>query len=199
MTLHARYRISKAALLEMVLGDITEEATDAIVNAANSSLLGGGGVDGAIHRAAGPRLLEECRRVRDRRGSLPPGQAVTTLAGHLKSRYVIHTVGPVWNGGGLNEPQILESCYCSVMEEATRNHCLSVSFPSISTGIFQYPVELAAPIALRTVTGLLHKPCSVTLARFVLFDLSTHGVYAKAAADLPRLFPDLQIVPDIAP
>lgn len=199
MTSHARYRIGKAGLLEMVMGDITDEETDALVNAANSSLLGGGGVDGAIHSAAGPQLLAECRKVRDRRGSLPPGQAVTTPAGNLKVKYVIHTVGPVWNGGGLNEPQILESCYCSAMAEANRNRCLSISFPSISTGIFRYPVELAAPIALRTVARLLHQPSSVTMARFVLFDQVTHHAYLQTAAELPRLFPGVAAVADTNP
>jgi O-acetyl-ADP-ribose deacetylase (regulator of RNase III) len=196
MTLHARYRIGKS-LLEIVMGDITDEETDAIVNAANSSLLGGGGVDGAIHRAAGPRLLDECRRIRDRRGTLPPGQAVTTPAGDLKVKYVIHTVGPVWNGGRINEPQILESCYSKAMEEASRNGCLSISFPSISTGAFRYPVELAAPIAVRTVAGLLDRPSSVVLARFVLFDQATHRAYIEAAADLPGLFPGVHIVADV--
>jgi O-acetyl-ADP-ribose deacetylase (regulator of RNase III) len=199
MTSHARYRIGNTGLLEMVMGDITDEETDAIVNAANSSLLGGGGVDGAIHNAAGPRLLTECRKVRDRRGSLPPGQAVTTPAGNLKAKYVIHTVGPVWNGGGLNEPQILESCYCSAMEEANRSHCMSISFPSISTGTFRYPLELAAPIALRTVARLLHQPCSVTMVRFVLFDPMTHHAYLQTAAELPRLFPGVAVVADATP
>ncbi len=194
MSSHLRYRIGKLSLLELTLGDITREETDAIVNAANSSLLGGGGVNGAIHRAAGPQLLAECRKIRDRRGSLPPGQAVITSGGNLRARYVIHTVGPVWNGGKVNEPQILESCYSNAMEEANRQGCLSVSFPSISTGIFGYPVELAAPIALRTVAGLLYQPRSVTLARFVLFDHHTHDAYARAAAELPGLFPDFQIV-----
>ena len=105
-----RYRIGSQATLELAMGDITEESTDAIVNAANSGLLGGGGVDGAIHDAAGPGLLAECKKVRDQRGPLPPGQAVTTSGGKLKARYVIHTVGPVWQGGKVNEPQILESC-----------------------------------------------------------------------------------------
>jgi O-acetyl-ADP-ribose deacetylase (regulator of RNase III) len=177
----------------MLVGDITDEETDAIVNAANSSLLGGGGVDGAIHNAAGPQLLAECRKIRDRRGSLPPGQAVTTPAGNLKTKYVIHTVGPVWNGGGLNEPQILESCYSSAMDEANRNRCVSISFPSISTGTFRYPVELAAPIALRTVAGLMHKTSSITMARFVLFDPLTHRAYLQAAAELPKLFTDISI------
>jgi O-acetyl-ADP-ribose deacetylase len=194
MSLHLRYRIGKLSALELKLGDITHEETDAIVNAANSSLLGGGGVDGAIHRAAGPQLLAECRKVRDRRGSLPPGQAVITPGGNLKAKYVIHTVGPVWNGGNVNEPQILESCYSNAMQEAARHGCLSVSFPSISTGIFGYPVSLAAPIALRAVASLLYQPRSVTLARFVLFDHHTHHAYAGAATELAGLFPHLQIV-----
>jgi O-acetyl-ADP-ribose deacetylase (regulator of RNase III) len=194
MSRDLRYRIGKLSLLELRLGDITEEMTDAIVNAANSSLLGGGGVDGAIHRAAGPQLLAECRKVRDRRGSLPPGQAVITPGGNLKAKYVIHTVGPVWNGGNMNEPEILKSCYSSAIEEASRQGCLSVSFPSISTGIFGYPVDLAAPIALGALAGLLHQPRSVTLARFVLFDRDTHRAYADAAAKLPVMFPDFQIV-----
>src|SRR5437899_3059005 len=107
-----RYQIGSDAILELVMGDITDESTDAIVNAANSSLLGGGGVDGAIHRAAGPALLAECKKIREQRGTLPPGQAVITSGAKLKARYVIHTVGPVWQGGKVNEPQILESCYC---------------------------------------------------------------------------------------
>jgi O-acetyl-ADP-ribose deacetylase len=194
MSLLLRYRIGKLSLLELTLGDITHEETDAIVNAANSSLLGGGGVDGAIHRAAGPQLLAECRKLRDRRGSLPPGQAVITPGGNLKAKYVIHTVGPVWNGGSVNEPQVLESCYSNAMTEANRHGCLSMSFPSISTGIFGYPVDLAAPVALRAVAGLLHQPGSVRLARFVLFDRQTHGVYTESAIELAGQFPHLQMV-----
>src|SRR5215471_15519990 len=136
-----RYRIGAEATLELAMGDITQENTDAIVNAANSSLLGGGGVDGAIHRAAGPNLLAECRRVREQRGTLPPGHAVATSGANLKARYVIHTVGPVWQGGTVNEPQLLESCYCNSLEEANRRSCISVSFPSVSTGAFGYPVH----------------------------------------------------------
>src|SRR5689334_13985783 len=153
-----RYRIGTKTILELVMGDITQESTDAIVNAANSSLLGGGGVDGAIHRAAGPGLLAECKKVREQRGSLPAGQAVTTSGYNLKARYVIHTVGPVWQGGMMNEPQILESCYCHSMEEADHKACTSISFPSVSTGAFGYPVDQAAQIALRTIVDLLHKP-----------------------------------------
>jgi O-acetyl-ADP-ribose deacetylase (regulator of RNase III) len=194
MTSHLRYRIGKLSLLELTLGDITEEATDAIVNAANSSLLGGGGVDGAIHRAAGPQLLAECRKIRDQRGSLSPGRAVATSGGWLKAKHVIHTVGPVWSGGNRNEPQILESCYSNAIEEASRLGCISLSFPSISTGAFGYPVELAAPIALRAVASMLHQLRSVTLARFVLFDLQTHRAYAEAAAELAEIFPNFQIM-----
>jgi O-acetyl-ADP-ribose deacetylase (regulator of RNase III) len=182
----------------LVMGDITDESTDAIVNAANSSLLGGGGVDGAIHRVAGPALLAECKKIREQRGTLPPGQAVTTSGANLKARYVIHTVGPVWQGGNRNEPQILESCYCHSMEEADSRTCASVSFPSVSTGAFGYPVDDAAEIAIRTVADLLSTPKSVTLVRFVLFDQRTHKAYARAAEQLSRNFPHLQIAPEPA-
>jgi O-acetyl-ADP-ribose deacetylase (regulator of RNase III) len=188
-----RYRIGSEATLELVMGDITEESTDAIVNAANSSLLGGGGVDGAIHRVAGPALLAECKRIREQRGSLPAGQAVTTSAANLKAHYVIHTVGPVWQGGKVNEPQILESCYCHSMEQANLKACTSVSFPSVSTGAFGYPVQAAAQIALRAMADMLHQPKSVKLVRFVLFDERTYKAYAAAAEKLSRDFPHYKI------
>jgi O-acetyl-ADP-ribose deacetylase (regulator of RNase III) len=188
-----RYRIGSDATLELVIGDITEESTDAIVNAANSSLLGGGGVDGAIHRAAGPSLLAECRKIHDQRGPLAAGQAVITGGGNLKAQYVIHTVGPVWQGGNFNEPQILESCYCHSMEQANLKSCTSVSFPSISTGAFGYPVEPAAQIALRAIADLLHQPKSGKLVRFVLFDQRTFKAYAAAAEKLSRDFPHYAI------
>jgi O-acetyl-ADP-ribose deacetylase (regulator of RNase III) len=191
-----RYRIGTNAALELVMGDITDESTDAIVNAANSSLLGGGGVDGAIHNAAGPSLLDECKRIRKQRGTLAAGQAVTTSGANLKARYVIHTVGPVWQGGNRNEPQILESCYCHAMEEADRKTCVSISFPSVSTGAFGYPVDAAAEIAIRTVADLLHTPKSVTLVRFVLFDQRTYKAYAQAAEKLGRDFPHYEIKVD---
>ena len=192
-----RYRIGKESLLELVLGDITRETTDAIVNAANASLLGGGGVDGAIHRAAGPRLLAECRKIRSQRGPLMPGHAVVTSAANLKAEHVIHTVGPVWNGGWYNEPQILESCYSNSMEEANRKGCKSVSFPSISTGAYRYPVKEAARVALRAAASLLHQPGSVTLVRFVLFDSDTHAAYAEAAEELATAFPNFQIAREV--
>ena len=177
----------------MVMGNITDETTDAIVNAANSGLLGGGGVDGAIHQAAGPSLLAECKKIREQRGPLPPGQAVTTSGADLKARYVIHTVGPVWQGGKVNEPQILESCYCNSIEQANIKSCTSVSFPSISTGAFGYPVAPAAQIALRAIADLLHEPRSVKLVRFVLFDQRTYKAYAAAAEELSRDFPHYKI------
>jgi O-acetyl-ADP-ribose deacetylase len=188
-----RYRIGLEAILELVVGDITDETTCAIVNAANSGLLGGGGVDGAIHEAAGPSLLEECKRIREQRGPLPAGQAVTTSGGDLKSRYVIHTVGPVWQGGEKNEPQILESCYCHSMEQANLKACASISFPSVSTGAFGYPVEPAAQIALRAIADLLHTPKTVKLVRFVLFEQRTFKAYAAAAEKLSRDFPNYEI------
>jgi O-acetyl-ADP-ribose deacetylase (regulator of RNase III) len=188
-----RYRIGSKATLELVMGNITDETTDAIVNAANSYLLGGGGVDGAIHKAAGPALLAECKRIREQRGPLPPGQAVTTSGADLNVRYVIHTVGPVWQGGKVNEPQILESCYCNSMEQANLKACNSVSFPSVSTGAFGYPVGPAAQIALRVIADLLHDPKSVKLVRFVLFDERTYKAYAAAAEELSRDFPHYKI------
>jgi O-acetyl-ADP-ribose deacetylase (regulator of RNase III) len=188
-----RYRIGSKATLELVMGNITDETTDAIVNAANSGLLGGGGVDGAIHKAAGPALLAECKKIREQRGPLPTGQAVTTSGADLNVRYVIHTVGPVWQGGKVNEPQILESCYCNSMEQANLKACNSVSFPSVSTGAFGYPVGPAAQIALRVIADLLHDPKSVKLVRFVLFDERTYKAYAAAAEELSRDFPHYKI------
>jgi len=193
MAQSVRYRIGSKATLELVIGDITDESTDAIVNAANSGLMGGGGVDGAIHDAAGPGLLAECKRIREQRGPLPPGQAVTTSGADLKAQYVIHTVGPVWQGGKVNEPQILESCYCNSIEQANMKACTSVSFPSVSTGAFGYPVASAAQIALRAIADLLHEPRSVKLVRFVLFDERTYKAYAAAAEELSRDFPHYKI------
>jgi O-acetyl-ADP-ribose deacetylase len=194
-----RYRVGPRAVLELVVGDITDESTDAIVNAANSSLLGGGGVDGAIHRAAGPALLAECKKIREQRGTLPAGHAVATSGANLKARHVIHTVGPVWQGGTRNEPQVLESCYCHSMEEANRRSCASVSFPSVSTGAFGYPVDAAAKVAVQAVVDMLQDPQSVRLVRFVLFDERTFKAYARAANELSRSFPHLEIKPEPVP
>ena len=190
---HSRHGNCGNRLLQLLIGDITHETTDAIVNAANSSLLGGGGVDGAIHNAAGPELLAECKKIRTHRGLLPAGQAVSTSGARLKARYVIHTVGPVWQGGEFNEPQILESCYSHSIEEAVRLGCTSISFPSIATGAFGYPLQPAAQIALRTVAEALCQPSSISTVRFVLFDQRNYQAYAQASQEIKKLFRELQI------
>lgn len=181
-----RYRIGPERLLELVMGDITDERSDAIVNAANPSLMGGGGVDGAIHDAAGPKLLEECRKVRARRGLLPPGQAVSTPGFELDAKYVIHTVGPVWRGGKANEPELLASAYRESLRVARELGCNSVSFPSISTGAYNYPLQQASEIAIREVLEFLNQPEALTLVRFVLFDGRTHKAYVEAVEELRK-------------
>jgi len=165
--------------VELVQGDITHETTDAIVNAANSSLLGGGGVDGAIHRAGGPQILEECRAIRARQGSLPPGRAVITGAGKLPCRFVIHTVGPVWRGGLHEEPEILASCYRESLAIASAQGLTSIAFPSISTGAYGYPVDEAAGRALTAVVDALLGAGSVIRVRFVLFSARDLEAYAQ--------------------
>jgi O-acetyl-ADP-ribose deacetylase (regulator of RNase III) len=166
--------------LEVARGDLTREKVAAIVNAANSSLLGGGGVDGAIHRAGGVAILEECRAIRARRGSLPPGQAVITTGGVLPARRVIHTVGPVWQGGGAGEPVTLASCYRNSLALADDEGLESVAFPSISTGAFGYPIEEAAPVALRTIAAALPGARHLRLVRCVLFSEADLDAYARA-------------------
>jgi O-acetyl-ADP-ribose deacetylase (regulator of RNase III) len=173
------------ARLEVVQGDITAESTDAVVNAANSGLLGGGGVDGAIHRAGGPAILEECKRIRAERGRLPAGQAVITTAGRMKARHVIHTVGPVY-GGSKDDPVVLASCYRGSLAKAALHKLESVAFPSISTGAYGYPVDEAAPVALRAVKAFLEGESTVRLVRFVLFDQQTLAAYEQALASLGR-------------
>ncbi len=167
--------------IELVLGDITRETTDAIVNAANSSLLGGGGVDGAIHRAGGPQILAECRAIRARQGGCPTGEAVITTGGRLAAGHVIHTVGPVWRGGDRGEPESLASCYRSSLRLAARHGLKTVAFPSISTGVYGYPVDEAAPVALRAVATFLERESPAPeRVRFVLFDKGTFEAYRAA-------------------
>ncbi len=168
-------------VLELVQGDITRQSVDAIVNAANSTLLGGGGVDGAIHRAGGPAILDACRAIREERGECPTGGAVLTGGGGLPARHVIHAVGPVWRGGDQGEPELLAACYRNALRIAAEQGFRSVAFPSISTGIYGYPVSLAASTALATVASfLLTEPAAPARVRFVLFDSVTYATYAGA-------------------
>lgn len=172
------------ARLELVQGDIVAEQSEAIVNAANSSLLGGGGVDGAIHRAGGPSILDECRDLRAARGSLPPGEAVITGAGHLAARYVIHTVGPVWQGGHRGEPEVLGRCYTNSLALAKAHGLTSVSFPSVSTGAYGFPVAEASRVALRAIVAGLALDTSVLLVRCVLFSPADLATYVAALDEL---------------
>jgi O-acetyl-ADP-ribose deacetylase (regulator of RNase III) len=170
--------------LELVRGDITREAVDAIVNAANSSLMGGGGVDGAIHRGGGPAILEECKAIRARQGSLPAGEAVITTAGRLPSRHVIHTVGPVYRDGRHGESETLAGCYRTSLALAASHGLARVAFPSISTGVYGYPVAAAAAVALGAVRDVLAAGSTVELVRFVLFSDADLAAYEAALAEL---------------
>jgi O-acetyl-ADP-ribose deacetylase len=162
-------------------GDITREACDAIVNAANSSLMGGGGVDGAIHRAGGPAILEACKVIVERQGRLPAGQAVATPGGRLAAKYVIHTVGPVWSGGDRNEPVTLASCHTESIRVADELQLGSVAFPAISTGIYGYPVDLAAHVAVDSAAEALAGAAHLREVKFVLFDAGALRHFCTAA------------------
>lgn len=164
--------------IEIVADDITRQRVDAIVNAANRSLLGGGGVDGAIHRAAGPDLLVECRTL----GGCPTGEARITRGYLLPARYVIHTVGPVWRGGGGDEAALLGACYRNSMQLASEHELASIAFPAISTGIFGYPLEAAARTALDTVRRFCESPTTIELVRFVCFDFDNKRIYERLVA-----------------
>ncbi|MDR2070704.1 MAG: O-acetyl-ADP-ribose deacetylase [Treponema sp.] len=171
-------------LIELVLGDITEQKTDAIVNAANSSLMGGGGVDGAIHRAAGPELLLECRRIAEekrRQGRSPcqTGEAVITGAGRLPCGFVIHTAGPVWQGGGQGEPELLASCYRNSLVLAEEQGLRSIAFPNISAGVYGYPKEAAAEIAVTSVKETLRRMPGIKKVVFVCFDDENYTIYQR--------------------
>lgn len=173
------------AKLRITQGDITQQGTDAIVNAANSSLMGGGGVDGAIHRAGGSAILQECKQIVARQGRLPTGEAVITTGGKLKAKHVIHTVGPVWHGGNKGEPELLANAYRESLKVAAENNLNSVSFPSISTGIYGYPVDQAAKVALNAViTFLSQGDTPLREVVFVLFDSRTLGAYSSALREI---------------
>jgi len=173
------------ARLSITQGDITRQSTDAIVNAANSSLMGGGGVDGAIHRAGGPAILEQCKQIVARQGRLATGKAVITTGGSLTAKYVIHTVGPIWHGGTRNEAECLASAYRESLKLAAENNLVSVAFPSISTGAYGYPVAEAARVAVKAVASFLReRVTSIKTAVFVLFDSATYEAYAAALEEV---------------
>ncbi len=166
--------------LSIVQGDITSQVTDAIVNAANPSLMGGGGVDGAIHRTGGLAILAECKQIVSRQGRLSTGKAVITTGGSLKAKHVIHTVGPVWHGGGRNEAELLASAYRECLKVAADNRLTSIAFPSISTGAYGYPVNEAARIAISAVISFLREQAtSIQEVVFVLFDSNTYDSYCS--------------------
>ena len=166
--------------IKTILGDITKQQVDAIVNAANTSLLGGGGVDGAIHRAAGPQLLAECRTLNGCR----TGEAKITKGYKLPAKYVIHTPGPVWHGGSKNEPELLASCYNSCLKLDVENGCKTVDFPSISTGVYHFPLEKASVIAINTIAAFLKSHPEIEQVRMVCFDEKTKVHYDRAIAAL---------------
>ena len=166
-------------MIKLQLGDITKIGVDAIVNAANSSLLGGGGVDGAIHRAGGRAILDECMKIVERQGGCPTGEAVITTAGNMPARYVIHTVGPVWHGGMNDEDQLLANAYSNSLRLAVDNGVKTIAFPNISTGVYGFPKDRAAKIAIETVRKFLEKDKSLNEVVFVCFDRENHEIYER--------------------
>ncbi len=163
--------------IKLVKGDITTIQVDAVVNAANTSLLGGGGVDGAIHRAGGPAILEECRQIRARQGGCPVGEAVITTAGNLPAQFVIHTVGPVWNGGNSGEERKLRDCYLNSLTLASEHNVRSLAFPNISTGVYRYPKAAAAKVAIKAVRDAVAPGVEEVL--FVCFDDENFALYSE--------------------
>jgi O-acetyl-ADP-ribose deacetylase (regulator of RNase III) len=181
MERQAREVVINRARLSLIQGDITRQATEAIVNAANPGLMGGGGVDGAIHRAGGPAILEECKQIVASQGRLPTGKAVITTGGNLPAKYVIHTVGPIWQGGDRGEASLLESAYRESLKLAVAHNLTSISFPSISTGAYGYPLAEAARVAIKAVASFLRgEVTSIKEVVFVLFDPRTYEAYASA-------------------
>jgi O-acetyl-ADP-ribose deacetylase (regulator of RNase III) len=165
--------------IKLIKGDITKLEVDAIVNAANSSLMGGGGVDGAIHRAAGPSLHEECKEIIKKIGKLPTGEAVITGAGNLKCKYVIHTVGPIWQGGNFDEEKLLRNAYVNSLKIAKDKGIRSIAFPNISTGVYGFPKDLASDIAISAVREFLEKNPEIQQVIFVCFDEENYEIYKK--------------------
>jgi len=178
----------KNSILELVEGDITKQKVDAIVNAANTRLLGGGGVDGAIHRAGGPAILEECKKI----GGCPTGEAVITTAGNLPAKHVIHTVGPVWQDGSHREAELLKSAYKNSLLQAEKNNLTSIAFPSISTGAYRFPIDKASRIALSTI--IEHLKCKTVIKRvhFVLFGSPAFEAYKKTLKQLQTESKDIK-------
>ena len=174
------------ALLRILQGDITDQDVDAIVNAANPSLMGGGGVDGAIHRKGGPEILEECKRIRKTRypEGLPTGEAVMTTGGRLKARYVIHTVGPIWRGGGSGEAELLANAYRNSLKLAAERGLKSIAFPSISTGAYGYPIEEASKIALKTIREFLEREDKLEEVRLVLYTRDSYETFERRFKEL---------------
>jgi len=169
-------------MIKLIQGDITKMEVDAIVNAANTSLLGGGGVDGAIHRAGGPAILEACRQIRAKQGGCEVGEAVITTAGRLPAKYVIHTVGPVWNGGHNGEPNLLTSCYRHSLQLAVENGVTTIAFPNISTGVYRFPKPEAADIAINTVQQFIANDKKLEEVMFVCFDDENYWLYKERLA-----------------
>ena len=172
------------SVLRLHQGDITKLAVDAIVNAANPSLMGGGGVDGAIHRAGGPAILEDCKRIVAKIGRLPTGEAVITTGGNLPAKHVIHTVGPVWHGGKKGEPELLANAYRNSLKVAVEHGLERVAFPSISTGVYGYPIEEASRVAVNTVLAFVKEHGAPREVTFVLFSDGDLAVYRKRFAEL---------------
>jgi len=170
----------KNSIIRLTQGDITKQKVDAIVNAANSRLAGGGGVDGAIHRAGGPKIMEECKK----HNGCPTGTAVITTGGNLSAKYVIHTVGPVYQNGTSGEPELLQSAYLNCLKLAEKKSIKTIAFPSISTGVYGYPIKEASALALETVVSCLKGNTCIERVEFILFSLKDYNVYCSALKDV---------------